>query len=1436
MIGRVKLIALLLVMVLAWPGQVIAIDFKKPPLPSFWFDGSNMRGNFPSSQEICDARREQLAYPYKLYFYPRDNIHWRGYCRAGIDHHTWLYPFYGQKCPAGYSMRNYIDYSWDSDGWGYYGPEQYCELSRCPNNSTLNGDFCTCNSGYIEGADGLSCIPTTRVVESAMCDRADGLKAGNPVYLATGQKIHFEVDYQFEGVAGFAFSRYYRSPLTEGDKILDKAGMGAGWMHNHSTYLRLYPGVGTNWMTLVSPEGYERRFRKAVDSSAWVAEGHADSLELLASGEWLYKRSEDDAVLVFDSHGKLRSESKRSGWQTQYSYTGDGRLEKIIGPFQRQINLAYNDSGMLVGVIPAGQAEINYRYDSKKRLVQAVRPDGVSVSYLYENPTHPHSLTGIVDESGVRQSRYDYDGLGRVISTGLANEIFKFKIDYYPGWAVVLDPLATTRNYHYTFNNGRFLVDSSDSPPADGTHPMRFRELDPQGLMKNEWDYNGQTTNYQWDAARRLPITVTEAQGTVVQRATSTEWHPQWRLPLKITEQGRTTEYTYDERGNRLSQTVTDGTTARTTRWTYNTQSLVATETVPNGATTSYQYDSLGNLTQSTNALGHTHRYTHDGAGRVLTHTDPNGVLITTTYDLRGRMLSASVGGITSTYTYTPSGQLASARFAHGHHITYQYDAAQRLVGWSDNRGAHASYALDPMGNRTSEEIRNAQGHQVWQLARSINSLNRVESTTQAGQTTRHYYDANGDLTHTTNGLGETTTYGLDALRRVKTLTNAANASAALSYNAQDAITQAKDYKGVTTTYGRDAQGNPTQEASPDSGQQSTQYDALGLPRQVTDALGATTTYERDLLGRPTRITYADGASTTLQYDQGTVGHLSSITDASGTTTYERDNLGRVTRKAQTLASGTTRSIAYQYDASGQLSATTYPGGRTLQYQRDATGQISALVWAGQPIVQGITWTPLGQPQGWQWTLPGAATSLPGSRSYNSAGQTTATETTSVQHDAAGRIQTLTQNLWHPADTEPGQSTIAQTPTTWAATYDRAGRLTALTKTSGSGPTQDTTTYQYDPNGNLTSSTRQRAGTTTTRTYRTESGHNKVLGFQQTTRSGTASASTSVTHQFDAAGNLQTDGLRHYHYDSQGRLQSARTGQGEDAPTTRYAHNALGQRVFKTDPLFAAASSGSSKQAEGHPLDDPEPDPGLLQTLLNFFTRLWSPAKSDAEHLGWVYLYDEEGSLLGEYGMGGAASAGQSQFLYLPTAQGPIPMAAEIDSRLYAIHTDHLGTPRRLTQADGQPAWQWAYTPYGDEAPTLGAQRFTNETTNPTTGATNIPPVRFNLRYPGQYFDEESGLHYNWHRSYDPKMGRYTQGDPIGLEGGWNRFAYVGGNPLGLIDPDGLNPKFGRQAENMPLGPGAGGGSFPLPRWNPKPGEFKPAYKANPAHDPKSPE
>jgi len=89
----------------------------------------------------------------------------------------------------------------------------------------------------------------------------------------------------------------------------------------------------------------------------------------------------------------------------------------------------------------------------------------------------------------------------------------------------------------------------------------------------------------------------------------------------------------------------------------------------------------------------------------------------------------------------------------------------------------------------------------------------------------------------------------------------------------------------------------------------------------------------------------------------------------------------------------------------------------------------------------------------------------------------------------------------------------------------------------------------------------------------------------------------------------------------------------------------------------------------------------------------------------------------------------------------------------------------------------WAYSAFGDEAPTLAKNRFANLDLNPNPGTTNISSVVYNIGYPGQYRDTESGLRQNWNRYYDSRTGRYTQRDRIGLAGGWNRIPYANLNP-----------------------------------------------------------
>jgi RHS repeat-associated protein len=112
------------------------------------------------------------------------------------------------------------------------------------------------------------------------------------------------------------------------------------------------------------------------------------------------------------------------------------------------------------------------------------------------------------------------------------------------------------------------------------------------------------------------------------------------------------------------------------------------------------------------------------------------------------------------------------------------------------------------------------------------------------------------------------------------------------------------------------------------------------------------------------------------------------------------------------------------------------------------------------------------------------------------------------------------------------------------------------------------------------------------------------------------------------------------------------------------------------------------------------------------------------------------------------------------------------------IYADQIDTPRVITRAsDNKMVWRW------DQADPFG---LTPASENPQA----LGVFASNARFPGQVYDKETNLHYNWHRDFDPQLGRYVQSDPIGLAGGINTFAYVYGNPVTLTDPTGRSPLF----------------------------------------------
>ena len=223
----------------------------------------------------------------------------------------------------------------------------------------------------------------------------------------------------------------------------------------------------------------------------------------------------------------------------------------------------------------------------------------------------------------------------------------------------------------------------------------------------------------------------------------------------------------------------------------------------------------------------------------------------------------------------------------------------------------------------------------------------------------------------------------------------------------------------------------------------------------------------------------------------------------------------------------------------------------------------------------------------------------------------------------------------------------------------------------------------------------------------------------------------TATIQYDAAGHITNDGTNTFTYSDRGRMTSATNAGG----TVTYLYNGYGQRVYKSGPT-AMVTSGAA-----------------------------------------YYLYDESGQLLGEYDAVGNPIYETIYLNNLPVGvlkQTGTAANSDIATTVYNVYSDQIATARIITrQSDQAIVWRW------DTAEAFGG-------TLPEQNPNSLGTFTYNQRFPGQVFDSETGVFQNWNREYNARTGRYIQSDPIGLAGGINTFAYVGGDPLSGIDPEGL--------------------------------------------------
>jgi RHS repeat-associated protein len=522
----------------------------------------------------------------------------------------------------------------------------------------------------------------------------------------------------------------------------------------------------------------------------------------------------------------------------------------------------------------------------------------------------------------------------------------------------------------------------------------------------------------------------------------------------------------------------------------------------------------------------------------------------------------------------------------------------------------------------------------------------------------------------------------------------------------------------------------------------------------VIDPKGLTTSYDYNGLGDLVELDSPDTGSTTYTYDEA--GNRASQTDARGITSlYDYDALGRLTgidlpTPGQDLGFGYDAAPAGcavgETFAAGRLSGFTDPSGST-DYCYDRRGNVLRKVQSngsgGTPATVRYSYNhadrlvSMTYPSGAIVTYGrDAAGRITGVMARPTATAAETTLVSDVDYLPFGPATRLTfgngRTLDRSYDANYGIDAVTDSAVDGVDldyTLDAIGNVTGLAERQASGTTASRT-IDYDALDRLTA---LKDGATTVQGFSYDATGNRLSRTEGSTETYTYPTDNhrlaqvgAMARNHDAAGNtLSLSASRSFTYDDRGRMAQFLVN---GATSREYRYNARGERVAK--------------------LNVPSPQ----------YHR--------------YYVYDEAGRLLGEYRPNGTRVA---EYVWLDDTLVAV-FSTHGDSNHQLVLTDHLGTPRAIVHPTSNAiVWRWDLTPsaFGDHA----AQ------TDPDGDGTGYT---FNLRYPGQYYDAETGLHYNYFRDYDPSTGRYVQSDPIGLGGGLSTFAYVGGRPFGSTDPLGL--------------------------------------------------
>jgi RHS repeat-associated protein len=818
--------------------------------------------------------------------------------------------------------------------------------------------------------------------------------------------------------------------------------------------------------------------------------------------------------------------------------------------------------------------------------------------------------------------------------------------------------------------------------------------------------------------------------------------------------------YYYDDQGRCVRGEGPGGTLSGTL--TYDRDNLVTTHTDAAGAVTIYQltpharvaavtdplgnttrndYDNWGRLVARTDPLGRTTRWTYDQNGNLTAITRPDGSQATAAYNhLNLPIIITEPGGTTWRQEYDGAGSLLRQQAPDGAETRNSYDDHRHLAAVTDPLGAVTRLECNSAGlpvvvttpdGAVTQYQRDTFGR-VTAITDPDGAVTRLTRTLEGRLASRIFpdgtaeqfgYDSEGNLIEHLDRAAGLTRFEYGCFNQLVARTEPDGTRAEFSY---DHLLQQD-----SVTFGSSRNSRDT-----DSMTWRYAYDPAGNLIAETDFNGATTRYALDAAGQLTRLTNAAGQQ--ISYGYNLLGNLTERFNDGSVTRFAYDPAGRMIRAESpdailelkrdekgrvTTETCNGRSVISTYDAAGQRVRRVTPSGTQTRCDYDAAGRPTMLEAAGHELRFG--YDQVGRETARE--LPGGTQLAQG---WDAAGRL-ASQVLTAKPGGDGRHVIQGRGYRYRVDGAlTGLADLLSGPR--RLTVNSMGRITAV-----SGPDWDER-YSYDPAGNITIAAWPAppgpagswAGTAT-------QGPRQYIGTLIT-------GAGDIRYQHDACGRIivrqrvrdsRKPDTWHYRWDADDRLTAVTT---PDSTTWRYRYDPFGRRIAKQ----RLNASGQVVEKTDFIWDG--------SVLAEQITT--TPAMTGSVVTTWEY---QPGT-------------------FTPVTQVTRPEPAswdcapqdQVDSRFYAIVTDLVGAPSELVAANGELAGYQQRTLWG--------------TTMWHPEGASTP-----LRFPGQYADDETGLHYNHHRYYDPSTGRYLSPDPLGLLPAPNPHTYID-NPCTLSDPLGL--------------------------------------------------